>query len=88
METELVCTAVFWLDKSPPPHLLVQGDVVQTDTGLAGEEVGPVVAVLQHGPAVGRVRGAVARVPRAPEPQRRAGGPQALRAGVVVVQEP
>lgn len=32
-------------------HLLVQGDVVQTDTGLTGEVVDSMVAVLQQRPA-------------------------------------
>lgn len=68
-------------------HLLVQGDVVDPHARFSGEEVGSIVAVLQQRPAVRRVGGGVARVARTPQPQQAAGGTQALRAGVVVIQE-
>lgn len=69
-------------------HLLMQGDEVQPNAGLPGEEVGAIVAVLQHGPAVRGVGGWMTGISRTPEPEERAGVSQTLRTGIVVVQEP
>lgn len=68
-------------------HLLVQGDVVDADDLFSGEDVGAVVAVLQHRPAVRRARTRATRVARTPESEQAAGRSQTLRAGVVVIQK-
>lgn len=69
-------------------HLFVQGDVVQPHPCLPSEEVGAIVAVLQHGPAVGGVWWGVAGVSWTAEAQGPTGSPQTLRTGIIVVQEP
>lgn len=68
-------------------HLLVQSDVVDADALFSSEEVGAVVAVLQHSPAVRRPGGGMTRVARAPKSEQAAGGTQTLRAGVVIIQK-
>lgn len=68
-------------------HLLVQSDVVDADALFSSEEVGAVVAVLQHRPAVRRPGGGLTRVARAPKSEQAAGGTQTLRAGVVIIQK-
>lgn len=74
-------------EASAAAHLLVQSDKVDADALFSSEEVGAVVAVLQQGPAVWRAGARTARVARTPKPEQAAGGAQALRAGVVVVQK-
>lgn len=68
-------------------YLLVEGDVVQPHAQLPREEVGAVVAVTQEAPAQRRARPGAEGVRGAAQAQRRAGSPQTLGAGVVVVQE-
>lgn len=64
--------------QSGSAHLLVQGDVVDPDACLTGEVVGAVVTVLQHSPAVRRVRGGMTRVTRTTKCQQTAGSTKTL----------
>lgn len=63
----------------------MQGDEINPDPSLSSEVVGAVVAVLQHGPAVWRVRRGMTGVPGTPKPQETAGSTQTLRTGIIVV---
>lgn len=73
--------------KTLTAHLLVQSDVVDPDALFSSEEVGSVVAVLQHSPAVRRTGTRTTGVARTPKSEQAAGCTQTLRAGVVIIQK-